>query len=257
MQILCFQVVVICWLGLRFGAVSAQEFDVASVKPIQMQTAGGQNLADLMRTYESIVVSHGSMSMHYVRLRAAIRWAYDVKDFQISGLSQSGAVPCFEIHAKAAGDTPLPQLRLMLQALLVERFKLVVHREKREFAGFALVATTKSPNLHVTEEDPEEGAVGGGGTVVNGIKISMADFGGSLAGPMGGPVIDMTNLTGRFDFSVNYAPYLPPDVVPTADDQRRAFVDALRERLGLKMEPRKVSVDLLVVDHFDTIPVEN
>jgi uncharacterized protein (TIGR03435 family) len=145
----------------------------------------------------------------------------------------------------------------MLQGLLAERFKLVVHREKREFAGYALVVAKNSPNLHLAEEDPEEGAVGGGGTVVNGIKISMADFGGWISGPMGRPVIDMTNLKGRFTFSVNYAPFLPPDVVPTADDHHHAFVDALREQMGLKMEPRKVSVDLLVVDHFDAIPVEN
>jgi uncharacterized protein (TIGR03435 family) len=99
MQILCFQVVVISLLGVCAGGVSAQEFDVASVKPIQMPAAGSQNL-------ESIVMSHGSVSMHYVRLRAAIRWAYDVKDFQISGPSQLGAVPRFEILAKVAGDTP-------------------------------------------------------------------------------------------------------------------------------------------------------
>lgn len=120
----------------------AQSFDVASVKPT----------ADIRTGYghEHVVARPGSLAMSNVRLRAMIKWAYDVKDYQISGPSWlhspgwlGADVARYEVQAKAPADTQVATLRLMLQKLLAERFKLVLHRETREVPAYALTRSSR------------------------------------------------------------------------------------------------------------------
>src|SRR5262245_57665098 len=107
---------------------SAQQaaFDVASVKQVKQFVPGTLS--------EKIEAHPGSLSMRDVRLRRIVMWAYDVKDFQISGPSWLGApawggadLSRFEVFAKATEGTPIPQMRLMLQQLLAERFRMKLH----------------------------------------------------------------------------------------------------------------------------------
>jgi uncharacterized protein (TIGR03435 family) len=164
------------------------------------------------------------------------------------------------VIAQAAEGTQVSDLKGMLRTLLSERFKLAAHSEARDVSGYAMVVTKKSPALHIVEDESvEENAqtVGGGGTVINGIKTSMSDFATWLSGPLGRPVWDMTGLTGRFDFSINYSPYLPADTAPTNDDTQRALLEAMRDRIGLKLERREGSLEMLIIDHLEKLPTEN
>jgi uncharacterized protein (TIGR03435 family) len=74
---------------------------------------------------------------------------------------------------------------------------------------------------------------------------------------MRAPVIDMTELKGRFDFSINYSRYLPTDVRPSMDDEQHAFIEAIQETLGFKFERRKAPLEMLIVDHLEKLPADN
>jgi uncharacterized protein (TIGR03435 family) len=68
---------------------------------------------------------------------------------------------------------------------------------------------------------------------------------------MRSPVVDETGLTGKYDFSVNFTPYLPPDADTVRPDVISVMMIAFEGELGLKLEPRKVSVNVLVIDHIE------
>src|SRR5262249_35906513 len=112
-------------LALFLLAAHAQissSFEVASVKVNPLAAPGGEG-----STRDAIQVTPTTLSMHNVTLRSCIRWAYDVKDFQIVAPDWLTA-DRYDITAKNSESVPIERLRLMLQTLLAERFKLSTHR---------------------------------------------------------------------------------------------------------------------------------
>ena len=223
---------------------SAQSFDVASVKLTTSIRPGYGN--------EHIVARPGNLTMSNVRLRAMIKWAYDVKDYQISGPSWlglpgwlGGDLARYEVLAKAPAETPVATLRLMLQKLLADRFKLALHRETREVPAYALTVT----KLKVHKSDDAAGESGvapaaGGFDLQNTTMEQLADL---LSGPLKTPVVDRTGVEGRFDFPIRLE----------KGDPDEAFVSALREQFGLKLEKTKTQLAMLIVDSAEKQPTEN
>jgi uncharacterized protein (TIGR03435 family) len=237
--------------GFAQTGATLPAFDVASIKQtVNVQTGYG---------FERIVVRPGSVTMSNVRLRACIKWAYDVKDYQISGPSWIGApfwlggdVARFEISAKAAPDTPVAQLKLLLQSLLAERFKLVLHRETREVAS--LVMTLQKAKLDLpapADPDGESRAVqsGSGFTILSSTVEQFADL---MSGPLRVPVLNRTGVSGRYDFSLNLSSFAGDQNDPVS-----VFTSALREQLGLKLERQKAPMAMLIVDSALKTPTEN
>jgi uncharacterized protein (TIGR03435 family) len=231
-------------------------FEVASVKTTVARTDG-------MGGNESIVAHPGSLTMRRVRLRACIRWAYDLKEYQVAGLNWMGSpgwlggdVARYEIEAKAAAGTTVAELRLMLRTLLAERFAVRVHRETREVPAYLLTVYKQGPDLKASEDSTGEGTPGVRGGVLSLTKTSMAEFAEWLSGPMGAPVVDATKLQGRFDLSINEAPYLPASGA-TREDSQYAFVKAIQEQLGLKLEKRSTPIEMLIVDSAEKTPTGN
>jgi uncharacterized protein (TIGR03435 family) len=106
-------------LFLAGGAAAAQNsFDVASIRPAESKG-------------EEIQVVPGGVTMRGYRMMSCIRWAYGIQDYQVSGPGWLTELS-FDIVAKAGTAAPDSELRLMMRALLVERFKLEVHRESKE-----------------------------------------------------------------------------------------------------------------------------
>jgi uncharacterized protein (TIGR03435 family) len=225
-------------------AAGAQSFDVASVKLTTNIRTGYGN--------EHIVVRPGSLAMSNVRLRAMIKWAYDVKDYQISGPSWlhlpgwlGADVARYEVQAKAPADTPVATLRLMLQKLLAERFKLVLHRETREVPAYALTVTKLK--VHKSEDPEGESGLGPAGPSINLVNTTMEQLADLLSGPLHTPVVDHTAVEGRFDFPIRLEKGDPDD----------AFISALREQFGLKLEKTKTQLAMLIVDSAEKQPTEN
>src|ERR1035441_4249184 len=103
----------------------APAFAVASVKASQPGAGGGRGRRD------NIQVSPGTVTMRNVSLKSSIRWAWHVSEFQVSGPDWLDSER-YEIAGKAPGPATEEQLRLMMQTLLRERFKLALHRQTKE-----------------------------------------------------------------------------------------------------------------------------
>jgi bla regulator protein blaR1 len=195
----------------------------------------------------------------------------------------------FTIQARAAGSPTKDQMRLMVQSLLADRFKLAIHFEKQQLAvlGLTLVKPGKlGPKLMAHADGPpcdapaekladrpawKEGDVfppycngtvlrqtshhqyllGARDTPMRMVAASL----GSL-GRQGRPLVDKTGLKGSVDFTMEWLPESSPGAASPADAEGPTFLEAMQEQLGLKLEPMKVEVDVLVVDHVEE-PSEN
>jgi uncharacterized protein (TIGR03435 family) len=185
--------------------------------------------------------------MRNCTLWKCIWFAYQVKEYQISGGPKWLDHDRYDINARATGPVKSPELRVMLQRLLAERFKLVVHRESRAFPGYALVVAKSGLKL--------KAAAGDGPPMINtprpGIITAKATPMGWLArvleGPrlLNAPVLDATQLFGVFDFKVEWT---PDDAHEVAGCLALSISDALEDQLGLKLEPRKAPLEMIVVD---------
>src|SRR5579863_150620 len=175
-------------------------FEVASVKLNKLDTRG----------FIGAVPGRGGFTGFKgasVRLIVLVMQAYNVADWQISGLPEWGQSDGFEIDAKAENPTSYEQVRLMLQALLADRFKLKVRREIREEPVYALALEKDSPNLVPHADD------GTLPVIRTGIKpgelifenMPIARLAMLVRGETHRTVLDKTGLDGSYDFKLQYA----------------------------------------------------
>jgi uncharacterized protein (TIGR03435 family) len=152
----------------------------------------------------------------------------------------------FDVEAKAEdpGKTTEAQLLQMLQALLIERFKLKFHREEKDMQGFALVVAKNGPKLEKAKDDEVEARLSGSTKVregepitLNGRKCSMEMLANLLSQRGEGPVVDKTGLTGAYNFKLWWD-----------DSATPSLFTALTEQLGLRLEAQKVPVSFFVVE---------
>jgi uncharacterized protein (TIGR03435 family) len=236
---------------ILISAAGAQPaFEVASVR----SSKGGEG-----NRRENIQASPGSLNMRNVSLKSAIRWAYHVMDYQVSGPDGLGSER-YDIAAKAAGPAAEDQLRLMLEALLAERFKLTLHRETKELSCYLLVPAKGGIKFH-------ESTTTDGEPVVNPDKTRMTvevkgvpatQFVEMLANILHAPVINNTGFAGRYDATINFGKYVPDGTGKEGSfDPVAMIINGLQEELGLKLESKKMPIDLLVIEHAEKAPVEN
>lgn len=222
-------------------------FEVASLKV--SSEAAGRVSSD---------VAPAGVTFRNASLTIIMRWAYKLPACQISGPTWL-ADERFDIVAKAAGPSKEDEMRPMMQTLLTERFKLEVHRETRTMQGFALMEAKGGHKMKPSGPDSPAEAIQDPvkGSIVTG--ASMAELAEDLAGPLNAPVLEMTGLKGRYDFIINIRAHLPTDRKPgdPPPDPADIFMEALQQDLGLKLEPRKAPVEVLVIDHMERRPIEN
>jgi len=254
---------------LAAGHTSAQSrsplsFEVASVKAAAPCCAAGQ--------WRESTAGADRIDFRYVTMRYCIAFAYRVKEFQISGpawLTEQR----YDIVAKAADGTKHDQLPEMVQSLLAERFKLQVHHETKEFNVF-VIAQGKN-GLKLKESPPAEpGAPEGAnfgmsmsGTGVGRIearRATMLSLANTLSRVLGRPVVDLTGLTGRYDFDLEYLreemngrmlPDAPGAPMPTSELGVSLFTSI--QQLGLKLEAQKPPLDAIVVDRAEKVATSN
>jgi uncharacterized protein (TIGR03435 family) len=226
-------------------ALSAQPaFDLASVRAIP-----NERNANPSPFAEKIDVHHGIVIMTNVRIRTVVKWAYDLHNYEISGVDMLAAEH-YNINAKSEEDTPIAQLRLMMRALLATRFKLQFRREAKELRGYDLLVKDES-KLPPAQGDGEAD-IGGDGPIGYFKRTSMAELADFLSFPLEAPVFDKTGLNGRFDFELHPAANMTPGLDPV-----EAFKGAVENQLGLKFQPRKATVDLSIIAHAEKVPTEN
>lgn len=249
---------------LSLQLAGGQTFDVASVKPATPSPGrvppriirGGPGSTD-----------PGSVTLQNVDLFSLLTMAYDIKAYQLSGPDWLRTAK-FDLAAKVAAGATVEQYRRMLQSLLVERFKLVVHFEKKESKLYELVVAKNGPKF---KETPAETAalddglqppatatapIGYTGPInIDVRRGTMEKLAGFLSGLVGQPVIDKTGLPGRYDFLLSWSG-IQTGVSAGSEAPPTPF-DALQAQLGLKLTPQKGMIDILVIDHVEKAPTEN
>ena len=223
----------------------AQTFDVASIKMNRSGTG-----VDRIRN------NNGSLLLENVSLRRILCMAYGVPESQHYLLSGPDWLDSedFDIQARFAPNVSEAEALRMLARLLEERFKMVVHRESREFSVLALVAQKVKLHPAAAPEAPYRFRALHGHAV--GSSISMPMLAGRLSRPdfgLGRPVVDFTDLPGTFDFTLDWK----ADGEDGSQNSDASIFAAIQEQLGLKLEPRKVSLDVLVIDRINKTPTEN
>ncbi len=245
-------------------------FDVATIKPSDPSAMGGSSGAG----------SNGSFVSKNEPLKKVICGAYGVLIFQCLGGPGWLESDRYDVQAKPDGATAEQLLKLswkerepvqhrMQQALLADRLKLKAHYETREMPILALVVAKGGLKMH--EAKP-------GDTYTNGLKrgdgkpfgtvfsigvnmgietvtaqgMSLDTFVLNLPGMTGNLVEDKTGLTGVYDFTLHFSAADPPP----PDSTEASLYTALEEQLGLKLEPVKGPVQVLVIDHVER-PSEN
>jgi uncharacterized protein (TIGR03435 family) len=268
------------------------QFEVASIKPSPPSATDFH--VDIGVHIDGAQVKCNSLS-----LKDYIRMAYDVKEYQVTG-PEWIATERFDIVAKLPEGAKREQLRDMIKALLADRFHLKLHKESKEFPVYGLVVTKGGSKLKESKEDADGAAIGiaagnanvnasggpegvnislGGGSFfsfadnrIEAKKLDMPRFAETIARFTDRPVVDMTGLTGRYDFTIDVTTedynamrvrsaisagvVLPPQAMRALEASGDSLASGL-QALGLKMEPRKAPLDVLVVDQADKVPTEN
>jgi uncharacterized protein (TIGR03435 family) len=239
------------------------QYDVASVR---------QNLAPEPRWRMSCTTD--GVDAVDVTLLYAIEEAYGVYDETLwSGIPPWIKEKRFDIKAKYDVEkyphVTLEQRRAMLQQLLADRFKLVVHHETKEFPIYWIEVAKGGPKFSKTKTedlriDPSYGSLCN--HVISKIGLqemrgcSMEQLAHSLTGwthdELGRQIVDRTGLSGRYSFSLNWMPDSNSASDTKSSGTGPSILTAVREQLGLLLKPGKGPLDTIVIDHVET-PTEN
>jgi uncharacterized protein (TIGR03435 family) len=222
--------------GQEPAAAASAAFEAASVKP----NNSGARAGTVRATPGRMVGSNASVKM-------LLQEAFNVKSYQVSGGPSWLESDRFDVEAKAEDGGTEDQMRPMLQTLLADRFKLLVHRETKEMRVSALMVASGGFKLHELKAGepapvPPPRREDWVGMIVRTGPVS--DLAAILSeGAVGVPVIDETGLKGRYLFNVVWGP---------GED----MVTVILEQLGLKFETQKAPIEILVIDHLEK-PGEN
>jgi len=263
-------------LAIVAGALAQTQFEVASIKPspriggpIRVGSRGGPGTNDP----SLYICENCSAAM-------ILRQAFDLHDYQLSDQVWMQS-PRFNVTAKIPEGATMEQFRLMLRNLLTERLQLKFHYEKKETQAYELVVMKNGPKMKESAgapdpEDPRGHPPGefkrdadgfpilplgrdlafvttaDGRTAMAEAEITMEQLARILMAQIDRPVTDATGLHGKYDFTLHWV------------GEGAALVDAgpnifraVQEQLGLKLESKKLMVDVLVVDHIEKTPTEN
>jgi uncharacterized protein (TIGR03435 family) len=215
-------------------------FEVASIRPrvdVGAQRAGIEETPDLVR-------------IENLPLSGIIRMAYGVMNFQLVAPDWTTRAR-FDIEARPPAPYTSAQRQQMLRNLLTDRFKLEVHNEKRQVTGFDLLVATGGHKLPMATGRTGFFTVRQG--LIDGPNRNVADLVSQLTSMVGAPIGDRTGLTDRYDLKLEWT----PDGGGAAAAPELSIFTALREQMGLRLEPSRVTIDVVVVDRVERTPTEN
>jgi uncharacterized protein (TIGR03435 family) len=239
-------------LWIATAALHAQAFEVATVKV---------RPPDAPRRRPDIQTAPGHLTMRDVSIGNLLIWSYKVSPWQISR-QEVFQGDRYDIAAKAATPATTDEMRVMVQALLMERFQIKMHRETKEMAAYALVEAKGGHKLTPAKTDDGPGVLpvaDQGKMALNSRAGTLDQLAMFLSDPLRTPVIDKTGLKGRYDFDIDITDFLrvPRQPGEPEPDPVAILQTALPKQLGLRLEARKLPIEMLIIDHFETKPVEN
>jgi uncharacterized protein (TIGR03435 family) len=216
-------------------------------------------------------------------LSSLLEIAYGISSYQLSGPGWLDSER-FTVTAKVPEGATKEQLKLMMRNLLIERFQLAAHFEKKEVAAYQLVVSKGGPKLAASPGDPNQNddpakppagftmtldkegypqlppgrqyamAVDHDRARWRFVDESLEHFAGILGDQIHQPIINATGLAGKYDFQVYWSAAMQPN---GSGDSGPSIFTAIQEQLGLKLESKKLPVDTVVIDHIARTPTEN
>jgi uncharacterized protein (TIGR03435 family) len=272
-----------CWVSAHAQPNGRPVFEVASVKPAPVYHGEDVTPHGGPGTGEP-----GQVTYPRTWLPTLVGEAYGVRFDQVS-CPEWMKTEAYSIVAKIPPNTTKDQFKLMLRNLLADRFHLTLHHEPKVVPVYILSVAPDGPKLKPSPADataPVEGAssekdrfppLQPGKTMALwwrdrayytyrqtmgefafglGALVSISNGDGIVRGSPPMPfVVDETGLTGKFDFTLEFA----GSPVPASPDAPRdgPTLSSALQRLGLKLEKGKRSVEFLAIDHADKVPTEN
>lgn len=237
--------IAICCAAL--GQTPAPAFEVSSIKA-----------APDPRNALEVVGNRFHMVNELYRI---ILLAYGIQPYQLSGGPAWVMSDRFEIQAKAAKPSTEDEMKIMARTLLAGRFNLRVHRETKAISAYVLTVDKKGPKFTAAKDTPPQcgsygcAAMRRGKMNVRGSTMERTAL--LLTLNMDRPVLDKTNLTGRYDFDLTYdqssVTGMPGQ--PQTPTEGASIFAAIQD-LGLKLEPQNAPVEFLVIDSIEH-PSEN
>jgi uncharacterized protein (TIGR03435 family) len=246
------------------GVASPPRFDAASIKRIDPGTPPPR----FDRARDLDPRQHGRYTRRYTTLKSLLANAYHLPDTRVIGPAWMESEH-YTMAAIMPPETPDAQVMLMLQDLLRERFQLKFHVEEKETAVYALMVGKNGPKFNKGVEGRGP-AISFGLSSLEAVNMPMENFTVFLSRWLDCPLIDLTGLSGGYDFKLDWSDYRSD---PAADHS--AALDAgpinsmelvsadqtaiLRSfaRVGLRAEKRKIALKFLIVDHAEKVPIEN
>jgi len=250
---------------MMMATAFGQRFEVASIKP------AGDGPGAYIR-------DSGTWSQT-MDLESLLVDAYGLAYYEFAGPEWMRTAR-FTINAKIPEGTSKQQFKILQQNLLIDRFKLTFHHEQKEVQGYELVVVKGGPKIkessHVDLADtpvpkgPWKNDAEGFAIVpaearrhmmtgLNGDRITqpfpdrtMEQVAGFLGNALGQPVHDATGLKGTYDFDLKWI----RDTGRPINDGPDIY-QALQAQIGLKLERKKVTINVMVVDHIEKTPSEN
>jgi uncharacterized protein (TIGR03435 family) len=178
-----------------------------------------------------------------------IRYAYNLHPTQLVSVPAALGKAKFDLDALSnlPGVPTNEQMRLAMQVILADRFKLKFHLETRTIAVLILSVAASGPKMAITKRQPSDQTdFYGSNGELNVNNASMQDFANGLSrGLVARPVLDETKLSGHYDFVIRWK---EEGVTPDTADVRPGFSTAVQEQLGLKLSPSKAGMPVLVVE---------
>jgi uncharacterized protein (TIGR03435 family) len=256
--------------ALSLQAGTAPAFEVASVKVAQPQ---GDNVRGGLR------IDQGRVSFAYASLRDLMSRAYEVKAPQITGPAWIDTER-YDVEAKIPDGVPREQIPAMLRTLIEERFHLKMHRESKEMPVYELMQGKDGVKLDKAAEPtaPTRMNMQGNGDGIMHANINstnMSTFSDMLGRWTDRPVIDKTGVTDKFDIKLDLSMEdlqrsRSSNVVvigspgpgagsggPAPEGNPAGSLFTSIQKLGLKLEAKRASLDLLIVDKAEKAPLEN
>jgi uncharacterized protein (TIGR03435 family) len=271
------------WIAFAQGT-SRIAFEIASVKPHTSGTGDpsgvrflpGGKLTATNTSLASLVAVAYNISLQSIRLSGGQDWTrLRSERYDIEAAAQKGAVP-----DSLPGQLRTEKMRSMLQALLEDRFKLVVRRETKELPVYVVMVGKngpKVPRAKIQQDGcPDDPAVtdairchapnGGQGRGVHGKSVSMSDLAGFVENWSDRPVMDRTELRELFDIDTEgWTPLVQnygaggggggggdTDIA----DPLRPTIFTIFDQMGLKLEPARAPVEVFSIEHVER-PSEN
>ncbi|HLW77074.1 MAG TPA: TIGR03435 family protein [Bryobacteraceae bacterium] len=231
-------------------------FDVASIDPSKPGTSETleEHLGTLQLTYPG-----GRLQVKDIDVKYLFEWAYRMLPAQHSSGPSWFDSDRYTIVATGNPHASDDQMRLMTQTLLVDRFKLKMHREPKELPVLAVTVGKNGPKLLPVKEGEVFGmqmTPQGSGSHpvfhVVGTKFTMAQMVNTFARHFDNILLDRTGIQGEFDFTMD----LTPDE-NGAHSMQSMIVEAMQSQLGLAVKSQKATVDYYVIDSMEKVAAGN